>query len=238
MIQKPSDLGYSDDGYILPKLKTKHITLESEKPDEGFLFAMEAQTLSERIRARQNSIEDRAVEVARLVNNSTEQWIVWCNLNSEGDSIEKLCTDSVQVSGANSNDRKIQVARDFVSGKIRILVSKVSIFGYGLNLQNCHNVVFFGLSDSYEDYYQAIRRCWRFGQNHDVNCYVVTADTEGAIVQNIQRKESDARKMALEMVKNMGAINTENIHGAEKTVTKYNPKIEMKIPSWVYTKEN
>ena len=199
---------------------------------------MEAQTLSERIRARRNSIEDRAVEVARLVNNSTEQWIVWCNLNSEGDAIEKLCKDAVQVSGADSNDRKIQVARDFVSGKIRVLVSKVSIFGYGLNLQNCHNVVFFGLSDSYEDYYQAIRRCWRFGQKHDVNCYVVTADTEGAIVQNIQRKESDARKMALEMVKNMSAINTENIHGTEKTVTKYNPKIEMKIPSWVYTKEN
>lgn len=237
MIQKPSDLGYSNDGYLLPELKTKQITVQTEKADEGFLFAMEAQTLSERIRARRNSIEDRAAEVLRLVNDSEQQWIVWCNLNSEGDAIEKLCKDAVQVSGADKQEKKIQVARDFVSGRIRVLVSKVSIFGYGLNLQNCHNVVFFGLSDSYEDYYQAIRRCWRFGQKHDVNCYVVTADTEGAVVQNIQRKENDARKMALEMVNNMSAINTANIHGTEKTVTKYNPQVEMKIPLWVKTKE-
>lgn len=237
MIQKPSNLGYDDAEYILPSLTVSQITVQTEKADEGFLFAMEANTLSERIRARRNSIDDRAEEVAKLVNNSSEQWIVWCNLNSEGDAIEKLCDDSVQVSGSDSNEKKIQVARDFVAGKIRVLVSKVSIFGYGLNLQNCHNVVFFGLSDSYEDYYQAIRRCWRFGQKSAVNCFIVTADTEGAVVQNIRRKENDAQKMADEMVKNMSAINTENIHGTIKTVTGYNPKIEMIIPSWVKTKE-
>lgn len=237
MIQNPSNLGYDDAEYILPALNVSQITVQTEKADEGFLFAMEANTLSERIRARRNSIDDRAAEVAKLVNNSTEQWIVWCNLNSEGDAIEKLCPDSVQVSGADSNERKIQAARDFISGKIRVLVSKVSIFGYGLNLQNCHNVVFFGLSDSYEDYYQAIRRCWRFGQKSAVNCFIVTADTEGAVVQNIRRKENDAQKMAEEMVKNMSAINTENIHGTIKTVTGYNPQIEMNIPEWVKTKE-
>ena len=237
MIQKPSDLGYADDGYILPKLTTKQITVQTEKADEGFLFAMEAQTLSERIRARRNSIEDRAQEVAKLVNGSTDQWIVWCNLNSEGDAITSMVDGAVQVSGADTNERKIQAARDFVSGKIRVLVSKVSIFGYGLNLQNCHKAVFFGLSDSYEDYYQAIRRCWRFGQINPVDCFIVTADTEGAVVLNIQRKENDARKMALEMVKNMSTINTKNIRGTERNVTRYNPIVEMKIPSWVFTKE-
>ena len=237
MIQKPSDLGYDDDGYILPKLTTKQITVQTEKADEGFLFAMEAQTLSERIRARRNSIEDRAQEVAKLVNGSTDQWIVWCNLNSEGDAITSMVDGAVQVSGADTNERKIQAARDFVSGKIRVLVSKVSIFGYGLNLQNCHKAVFFGLSDSYEDYYQAIRRCWRFGQINPVDCFIVTADTEGAVVLNIQRKENDARKMALEMVKNMSSINTKNIRGTERNVTRYNPIVEMKIPSWVFTKE-
>ena len=237
MVQKPSDLGYSDDGYILPKLTTRQITVQTEKADEGFLFAMEAQTLSERIRARRNSIDDRAKEVAALVNGNTDQWIIWCNLNSEGDAITDMVDGAVQVSGADTNERKIQAARDFVSGKIRVLVSKVSIFGYGLNLQNCHKVAFFGLSDSYEDYYQAIRRCWRFGQKSAVDCFIVTADTEGAVVQNIQRKESDARKMAAEMVKNMSAINTKNIRGTEKTVTRYNPTVEMKIPSWVFTKE-
>lgn len=237
MIQKPSDLGYSDDGFILPKLNIKQITVESTDAPEGFLFAMEAQTLGERQKARRVSIDARSKELAKIVNNSSEQWVIWVNLNDEGDTITDMIPGAVQVSGADSNEKKIQAIHDFLAGNTRVLVSKVSIFGYGINMQCCHNTAFLGLSDSYEDFYQAVRRHWRFGQKNEVNCYIVTADTEGAVVQNIKRKEKDAERMAREMVKNMQALNEHNIKGIVRTKTGYDPKVEMIIPAWVYTKE-
>jgi superfamily II DNA helicase RecQ len=230
-------LGYSDDGFILPKLNIKQMTVESTDAPEGFLFAMEAQTLGERQKARRVSIDARSKELAKIVNNSSEQWVIWVNLNDEGDTITDMIPGAVQVSGADSNEKKIQAIHDFLAGNTRVLVSKVSIFGYGINMQCCHNTAFLGLSDSYEDFYQAVRRHWRFGQKNEVNCYIVTADTEGAVVQNIKRKEKDAERMAREMVKNMQALNEHNIKGIVRTKTGYDPKVEMIIPAWVYTKE-
>lgn len=237
MIQKPSDLGYDDGDFILPKLNIEQITVHSETASAGYLFAMEAQTLSERQKARRVSITQRADALAALTNNSSEQWLIFCNLNDEGDKIENLIHDSVQVAGCDTNDFKVKAVEDFVSGKTRVIISKVSMFGYGLNLQCCHNVAFLGISDSYEDYYQAIRRCWRFGQKKEVNAYLITADTEGAVVQNIKRKEVDAARMAREMVKNMQYLNEQNIKGIVRTKTGYDPQVEMKTPDWLYTKE-
>jgi hypothetical protein len=237
MIQKPSDLGYSDGDFILPKLNIKNITIKILEAAEGFLFPMEAQTLGERQRARRESIDARSKELAKIVNNSKDQWVIWVNLNDEGDTITNMIPGAVQVSGSDSNEKKIKAIHEFLEGNTRVLVSKVSIFGYGINMQNCHNTAFLGLSDSYEDFYQAVRRNWRFGQKNEVNCYIVTAETEGAVVQNIKRKEKDAEKMARKMVKNMQALNEQNIKGIVRTKTGYDPSIEMIIPSWIYTKE-
>ena len=238
MIRKPSDLGYDDGAFILPKLNITQITVESETPSDGCLFAMEALTLSERQKARRVSIDDRVKAAVKLTENDPgAQWMIWCDLNDESLALKNAIPGSVEVRGSDDDEHKKKSLLGFSRGEIKTLISKPSIAGWGMNFQSCHNTIFVGLSDSYEQYYQAVRRHWRFGQKAEVNCYIVTADTEGAVVQNIQRKEDDAKCMADEMVKNMSAINTENIRGIEKSITLYNPKMEMKIPEWVKSKE-
>lgn len=211
MLRKPSDLGYYDGDFILPKLNVEQVAVESKtSPDE--LFPTEAKTLVERRKARKDSIGDRVDLCANLVRETgEEQCIVWCGLNNEGDACEKAIDGAVQVSGSDSIEFKEEAIKNFRSGKIRVLISKVSIFGFGLNLQNCRNVFFLGLSDSFEEYYQAIRRNWRFGQKREVNAKIITSTAEGAVVKNIARKEADAEKMAKEMVSYMHSINEENI---------------------------
>lgn len=222
MIQKPSDLGYDDGEYILPKLNIDQITVESETPDDGCLFAMEAQTLSERQRARRNSINDRVIAAVKIVQKDpNSQWMIWCDLNDESAFLKNAIPGSVEVKGSDSEEHKKKSLLGFARGEIQILISKPSIAGWGMNFQTCHNTIFVGLSDSYEQFYQAVRRHWRFGQKEEVNCYIVTADTEGAVVQNIQRKESDAKRMAEEMVKNMHSMNEKNIRGTEKSKPMY-----------------
>lgn len=214
MMRKPSDLGYPDDGFILPEMQVHDISIEQVTPTEGMLFAMPAATLQERRQARSGSVETRGEEVARLVaTKPTEPWLVWCNLNSESDEAVKRIPGAVEIRGANTRQEKEERMLRFSSGEIRVLVTKPSICGWGMNWQHCPNVVFFGLSDSYEQFYQAVRRCWRFGQQNKVNCYIVTSSNEGAVTENIKRKERDAAKMAEEMVSNMHELNKREIHG-------------------------
>jgi DNA modification methylase len=211
MLRKPSDLGYDDGDFVLPKLNVEQVSVESNVTGDD-LFSAEAKTLVERRKARKDSIQDRVQLCSDLVSRaSDEQCIVWCGLNNEGDAIEKSIKGSVQVSGSDSIEFKEEAIKNFRSGKIRVLISKVSIFGFGLNLQNCRNVFFLGLSDSFEEYYQAVRRNWRFGQKKEVNVKVITSTAEGAVVKNIARKEADAEKMANEMVSYMHSINEKNI---------------------------
>lgn len=221
MIRKPSDLGYEDGAFILPSLEMEQVTIHTEEPTDGMLFAIEAQTLSERQGARRASIEDRAKACADIVNATNEQCMVWCDLNDESFELSRLISDSVEVKGADSEEHKIRAMMEFAQGKIRVLVSKPKICGFGMNFQSCHNVFFVGLSDSYEAFYQAVRRCWRFGQKSPVKCRVITSDIEGAVVKNIQRKEEDAKRMAEMMVENMKDINAENIRGIERTRSEY-----------------
>lgn len=205
-VRKPSDLGHPDGDFVLPPLNMQQITVRQEKPLEGQLFAMEAQTLQERRWARRASLADRVAAAAKLANESGEQWLLWCDLNAESETIAKAIPDAVEVTGSDSNAHKETSALRFARGEIRVLVSKPSIFGFGMNWQNCRNVVFVGLSDSYEAMYQAIRRCWRFGQLQEVNVYVITADTEGAVVKNIERKEKQSMEMFENIVREMGGL--------------------------------
>lgn len=223
MIRKPSDLGYSDDGFDLPDLHMHQHTVEVDKPTEGMLFAMEAQTLQDRLQARRDTISDRVSECAAIANATSDQFLVWCNLNDESAELAKAINGAVELTGSDSDDFKEQTMIDFVNGKIRVMVTKPRIAGFGMNLQNCHNMAFVGLSDSYEQFYQAVRRCWRFGQKKPVHVHMITAQTEGAVVANIKRKEKDAMEMAASMVEHMKEINTASIHGA--TVREKSPYV-------------
>lgn len=221
MIRKPSDLGYDDGDFILPLLNMEQITIHSDTPTDGMLFAIEAVTLQERQMARRSTTDIRSKCCADIVNNTEGQCLVWCDRNSESTELKRLIKDSVEVTGSDTEAHKTNSLLDFSEGKIRVLITKPKIAGFGMNWQSCHNVFFVGLSDSYESFYQAVRRCWRFGQTMPVNCKIITSDIEGAVVKNIQRKEADAMEMAEMMVDNMHEINSEDIHGISRTKDDY-----------------
>ncbi len=204
-MRRPSDLGYDDGAFQLPPLRMHQVTTEG-RPAEGNLFVTEAQTLLERRQARRASLPDRVAACADRVNASADQWIVWCDLNAESEALTKSIPDAVQVTGSDSNEHKESTMLAFADGRVRVLVSKPSICGFGMNFQNCHNMAFVGLSDSWEQLYQATRRCWRFGQTQPVDAYIITSDAEGAVVRNIERKEAQATTMF------DGIIEEMNIH--------------------------
>lgn len=223
MMRKPSDLGYKDDKFVLPELIVSQSVVESTVGGGAeHLFEMPAASLQERISARRNSTPARVEECAKLVNGGRHQWLIWCNLNTESEQLAAAIPDAVEVRGSDSNDEKEKAMASFSNGETRVLVTKPSIAGFGMNWQNCHNVAFVGLSDSYEQFYQAVRRCWRFGQKNKVNCHLITASTEGAVVANIQRKEADSKRMAENMVEHMKDLNRANIAGAQRQRDEYN----------------
>ena len=229
-IRKPSDIGYSDEGYRLPPLNMHQETVEN-KVHDGYLFAMEANTLQERRESRRNSIKERVGRVAKLCNDSEEQWLVWCDLNDEGDAITAAIPGALQVKGADDADYKAKTLNDFATGDLRVLVSKPSIAGFGMNFQKCHNMAFVGLSDSYEMLYQAIRRCWRFGQKRAVECHVICADSDGAVIANIKRKDEQAREMFDSIIKAMDGLGT--IRKSSREEMEYDPQEAIGIPEWL-----
>jgi DNA modification methylase len=224
MMRKPSDLGYSDDGFILPPLEIRHAVIDVTEGEcaDGLLFRLPASTLSERQSERRLTTAERVSKAAEIVNSKpNEPWLAWCDRNGESEQLTASIPDATEVTGADKPEDKEDAMLGFSAGAVRILVTKPSIAGFGMNWQHCHNVVFVGLSDSYEQFYQAIRRCWRFGQTKPVTCWIVTASTEGAVVANIERKEQDARRMADEMVKHMHVYNEENIRGTHRQEQNY-----------------
>ena len=233
MIRKPSDLKYDDGKFILPKLHINQVTVDVQSDAMGMLFAMEAHTLQERQQARRSSVDERVHAVADMVNKSADTWLVWCDRNDESAALCKAIPDAVEVKGSDSPEIKADRLNGFSEGKFRVLVSKPSIAGWGMNWQHCSHMAFTGLSDSYEQFYQAVRRCWRFGQDNEVNCYVVTASTEGAVVANIKRKEKDSEEMAEMMVRHMSDINAETIRGTQRVDKTYKPKQNIKLPKFI-----
>lgn len=220
-IRKPSDLLYEDGEFRLQPLNMHQITIQTEGVLDGYLFQVEANTMDERRAARKSSIAERVHACADLVNNSDERWLIWCNLNPESEALAAAIPDAVEVTGSHKPEFKESALLDFANGKTRVLVSKPSIAGWGMNFQECHNMGFVGLSDSYEQLYQAIRRCWRFGQTRPVNCYVITADTEGAVVRNIQRKEQQSMAMMEGMVEHMRESMQKNLGRVTRTSVEY-----------------
>lgn len=212
MLSKPSDLGYEDGGFILPPLNINHVTVLADGP--------EAKTMTERREARKNSIEDRVNIGAAIVNQSDDRWIIWCGLNAESEMLSKAIPESVEITGSNKPEYKERSMNDFSEGNTRILISKPSICGFGMNWQHCNKMAFVGLSDSFEEYFQAVRRCWRFGQEKPMDVYIITAETEGAVVANIKRKEEEFAAMLSGMIAATQEITKENLQstGREESV--------------------
>ena len=212
-VRRPSDLGFSDEGYRLPALRIhEHVAGQTVASGEYLFPEMGLGGIKGRLGVRRASLDDRVRAVDDLVQKSPGPWIIWCGLNDEQDAIAKALGDEcVSVQGSQDPDEKVADLAAFLAGEYRILVTKPRIAGYGLNLQHCSQMAFLGLGDSYEQYYQAIRRCWRFGQTRAVEVHVVVSPAEREIVMNVQRKERDAALMAEELLEAVRAREQEEI---------------------------
>jgi hypothetical protein len=224
--RKPSDMGFEDDGFILPPLQEREHVLKVTDPLPGMLFPMSARTLDEQRAERRQTINERCEQVAALVNDTGKPALVWCHLNAEGDLLAKLIPDSVQVAGSDTDDAKEERLLAFADGKVRVLVTKPKIGAWGMNFQHCSHVTFFP-SHSFEQYYQGVRRCWRFGQKNPVLVDIVTTEGERGVLANLQRKATQADRMFSHLVAEMNmAIATGN--GPEAT-------IQEEVPPWLST---
>lgn len=183
--------------------------------------------------ARRATIDDRVNFAADMINKSKDTWVVWCNLNDESAMLADRIKDSVEIVGSMSDDKKEKILEDFANGEIRILITKPSICGFGMNWQHCQNTCFVGLNDSFEQIYQAIRRFWRFGQKKEVHAHFIASEIEGAVVANIKRKEKQAQHMADQMIKHMADLCADNVKGAIRDTQSYLPQEKMELPSWI-----
>jgi Helicase conserved C-terminal domain len=211
-IRRPSDMGYDDEGYDLPGLEIVPHLLPVEVEAEGQLFATELGGVGGRARVRKSTLAARCERAAELVAaEPDEPWLIWCGLNDEADLLAKLVPSAVNVKGAMSPEDKAAALLAFADGQSRCLVTKTAIAAFGLNLQVCARMIFVGLSDSYEAYYQAIRRCYRYGQTRVVIAHVVLSEIEAQIAVNIGRKEAEASRVTAELVDAMRAHHTERM---------------------------
>jgi len=199
--RKPSDLGFSDEGYDLPSLITREHIVTPNTPPEGMLFTLAAFGLKEERDERRRTLEERCKLVADLVNHDKPA-VVWCHTNDEGDYLEKIIAGSVQVAGRHDDDHKERAYEGFADGSHRVLILKPKIGAWGLNWQHCNHVVTFA-SHSYEQYYQAVRRCWRFGQKNPVTVDIIASEGEVRVKESMDRKAAQADRMFSELVHHM-----------------------------------
>jgi hypothetical protein len=175
----------------------------------------------------------RVDKAKQLVSDNTDQWIVWCDYNVESSALHTAIAGSTEVAGSDAPAYKAESAIKFSNGDIRVIVSKPSIYGFGMNFQNCHNMIFCGISDSYEQFYQAVRRCWRYGQNKPVNVHIIISEAEMNVLDNIKRKQADMDTMQSNMVALMRDVTMSEIKRTTRITTDYKPKKKMEIPAWI-----
>lgn len=222
--RRPSDLGFSDEQFKLPPLIEAEHMVATRKPAEGMLFSLPAVGLKEQRDERRRTVQERCEKAAALVSDTKEPAMAWCHLNDEGDLLEELIPDAVQVSGSMSDEKKEERLAAFARGEIRVLVTKPVIGAWGLNYQHCNHVTFFP-SHSFEQYYQAVRRCWRFGQKREVTVDVVSTEGESGVLKNLQRKAKQADEMFSNLVTQM------NSAVAIQKEAPFTTKVE--VPSWL-----
>jgi hypothetical protein len=223
-LRKPSDLGFDDAGFDLPPLTVQNHVIQARQAPPGMLFNVEAVNRQEEMAERRRTIQERCEKAAALVNHTGEPATVWCQLNDEADLLEKLIPDATQVSGKDNDDQKEEKFRAFSSGELRVLITKPKIGAWGLNWQHCNHVVYFP-SHSYEQYYQAVRRHWRFGQERPVNVDLVLTGGQVRIQENLERKSDQADEMFSQLVAHMSDAMVIN--------RLYEYKQKMEVPSWL-----
>ncbi len=226
VMDDPKKLGYNISGYDLPALNVHQIIAD------GNTIANEALSLTERRAARRESLELRCKAAAELVNGSNENWLVWCDLNDEAALLHKLIDGSTNVQGSDNPEFKSRAMLDFAEGKLKCLITKPKIAGYGMNWQNCSKMIFVGLSDSFEAYYQAVRRCWRFGQKSDVDVYIIISSREGTVKENIERKQAENERMKAHLIELTKDITKRELTALCRVSTAYNAALAMRLPSW------
>lgn len=235
MLRKPSDLGYPNEGYDLPPLHQHQHTVGVDYApslDTGLLFPLEAATLQERIAARRDTVSER-VALAASMTPADRPFVWWCNLNAESEALVRAIPGAVEVRGSDTDTEKERKLVDFSEGRIRVLVTKPSICGFGMNWQHCCDTGFVGLNDSFEQVFQAVRRFWRFGQTKPVNVHFIAAETEGAVVANLKRKEADAERMAAAMVAHMADLSSATVRGLVRDRPDYQPTKPFQIPAFL-----
>lgn len=234
VVKNPKDIGYPDDRYNLPKLNISHIIVDS-KVTKGQLIPSVAKSLQERRQARKDSIIDRVNVVGNLIKDM-DSCLIWVDYNDESDYIKKSF-NIIEVKGADTDDHKENSMIGFANGDIKFLVSKPSICGFGMNFQKCHNMIFCGISDSYEKFYQAVRRCYRFGQENEVNVYVIISRRELSVLNNIKKKQEQHDKLSYEMVERTSEILKNEIHSTTKITEDYTADLSVVLPIWLKTEE-
>ncbi len=233
-MSKPSDIGFSDDGYLLPELEERMNVVKISELDreykDGLLRDIKTSATAFHQEKRYTA-EARAEQCAYIAQSDQSQYVIWCDTNYEAEELKKLLPEAVEIRGSDKLEHKEKAVKNFIEGKTRILISKPSILGYGLNFQNCHKTIFCGMSYSYENYYQAVRRFHRFGQQNKVEVDIVIGSTEQKILESIQRKQKLHQEMSENMYKGIKQIQSESIKGTHFVLNLQ--EREITLPSWM-----
>lgn len=232
-VRTPSDLGFSDAGFILPELRIQEERVPAPSNGSGLFPGMSA-GIRGRHTARRESLDVRVEKAAELIRSRPGKWLVWCGLNDEGRKLaESLGDCAVLIEGATKDEHKLEYEQRWREGDAQVLITKPSMFGFGMNWQHCHQMLFLGLGDSWEQYYQSIRRCWRFGQKEAVDVFIVTSEAEQAVVDNVWRKEHEAENTAAEVIAWIGDIERAEFASDDTTDLVY-PTAEECGEDWKY----
>jgi superfamily II DNA or RNA helicase len=236
LVRRPSDLGYSDEGYLLPPIDIRQHVIPATADEiraNGTLIAEAAKGLTAQRKVKRDSLDVRVKMAADIANSSTEQFIVWCELNDESKAVTKIVNGAVEVTGSHTPEEKADRLLAFARGDIRALITKDTIAGMGMNFQSCHRLIDVGVSHSYERFYQRIRRCHRFGQKSQVRVDIISSELESDVVRSLLAKQENAAAMADKMSSYTRAFVQANVKSAERTVAKYNPTNRIQWPSWL-----
>lgn len=221
VLRNPEDIGFDGSRYILPEPVYLEHVVESANVS-GELFARPAMTLTERRQAQRASIEARCKALADVVNaEANEPWLIWCHLNDEAEMLTQMIPDAVNVQGSDSPESKVENMMDFTHGRRRVLISKGKICGFGMDWAHCSRMAFVGMDDSFEKFYQCVRRCHRFGQKRSVQVHIFVAESEGQVMLNIKRKEADHNAMSANMIEHMRGIMNNELKGQTKVTEEY-----------------
>jgi DNA modification methylase len=202
-MMKPSDLGYDDDGFVLPPLTVTPVFVHSEYKPSDQLFFTKLHGIADRAAVRGDTLDNKLEKLKEIVDSDPGQWIVWCGLDKEATQAVKVLADAIEVKGSDNIEHKVKTIEDFQDGTVRVLVTKPKIAGFGMNFQNAHNMIFLGINDSWETYYQSIRREWRYGQQEPVNVYLIMHDVEDEIYQNVLRKDAMAKRLRESLIEHI-----------------------------------